>query len=84
MRPGEVLSLKRAADHAGRDDSTLRRWAKIHGIARQAGRNARLKFSAPGLEMVLQGEFDALEHLRAGRRNHPDVVRIFDHLGLDL
>lgn len=82
MRPDEIINLKTAADYAKKDHSTIRRWCKRFGIARQAGRNSPLDISAVGLEMVLYADYEALELLRAGERNHPDVVRYFDHLGI--
>lgn len=82
MRPDEVRDIKSAADYAGRDDRTIRRWAKRYGIGRQSGPGAPIEISLPALDMVLHGEWEALEKLRAGDRSNPDVIRIFDHIGL--
>lgn len=82
MRPDEVRDIKSAADYAGRDDRTIRRWAKRYGIGRQSGPGAPIEISLPALEMVLHGEWETLERLRAGDRSNPDVIRIFDHIGL--
>lgn len=64
MRPDEVRDIKSAADYAGRDDRTIRRWAKHYGIGRQSGPGAPIEISLPALEMVLHGEWEALEKLR--------------------
>ncbi len=82
MKPDEVLHLERAAYHAGKSTDTIRRWCRRHGIARQSCPNAPLEISAVGLEMVLHGDFDALEILRAGGRSDPAVRKYIDHLVL--
>jgi hypothetical protein len=82
IRPDEVLSLKRAAHHAGRSEAAVRRLCREFGIARQLGASGRIEVSAPGLEMVLHNDLEALEHLRQGEREHPSVRRYLDHLGL--
>ncbi len=82
MKPGETIPIKKAVARTQRNDSTIRRWCSKHGIARQTSPNAPLEISILGLEMVLHADLDALELLRAGDRSHPDVLRYFDHLGL--
>lgn len=82
MHPDEVLNLAHAAHHAGRSPGTIRRWCRQHGIARQSGPNAPLEISLLGLEMLRHDDIEALELLRAGKRNDPDVRRYVDHLGL--
>ena len=82
MHQGEVISLKRAVHHVGRSPDTVRRWCRIHGIARQSSPTAPLEISIVGLTMVQHGDLDALERLREGRRDLPEVRRYLEHLGL--
>lgn len=83
MKRDEIVNLKRAADYAGRSVDTVRRWAHDFGIGRQAGPSAPLEISVVALEMVLHGDFPALEDLRAGHRESPLVKRYLDFLGID-
>ncbi|MEC5322758.1 hypothetical protein [Aurantimonas sp. A3-2-R12] len=82
MRPDECLNIKRAADHARKCDRTIRRWIKQHGIGRQSADGGPYDVSLPALEMVMHGDLDALELLRAGHRSLPEVRRYFEFLGL--
>ncbi|ARQ08604.1 hypothetical protein NXC12_CH00513 [Rhizobium etli] len=82
MRRPDIVALKTAVDRTGKSERTIRNWCRMHGIARQTAPGAPLEISAPALEMVLHGDFEALEMLRAGDRNSPEVRRYFDHLGL--
>lgn len=82
MRAGDIVTLQHAMHTSGKSESTIRRLCKRHGIARQTCRSAPLEISAPGLEMVLHGDFPALEKLSAGDRFAPEVRRYFDHLGI--
>lgn len=82
MHPGEIIGIKHAAHHAGRSVKTLRRWCHEYGIGRQPGGGGPLQVSAPALEMLLAEDFAALELLRAGRRDLPEVQRYFAHLGI--
>ncbi len=41
-----------------------------------------MEISAPGLEMVIHGDFEALDKLRMGEREDPVVRRYFEWLGL--
>ncbi|WP_378944416.1 hypothetical protein [Mesorhizobium sp. ANAO-SY3R2] len=83
-RPGETLRIEQAAHHATRNTKTIRRWCFLYGIGRQAGPNAPLEIHRVALDMVLHGDFDALELLRQGRRDHEDVARYFDLAGLPI
>lgn len=82
MRPDEIMSLQRAAHHARQSESTIRRWCKDYGISRKPTPRSPHQISAPALEMVLSGDHDALEKLRAGDRDAPEVQRYLRHLGL--
>ncbi len=82
MRPWDCIDVKKAADHARRDDKTIRRWVERYGIGRRAGPGSPIEVSAPALEMVLHGDDEALELLRRGVRSAPQVRRYLDFLGL--
>ena len=47
MRRDECLSIKRAADHAGTCDRTIRRWIKRYGIGRQSADGGPYDVSLP-------------------------------------
>lgn len=83
-RPGETWSIDQAAHYAGRDRKTVTSWCRRHGIGRQAGERAPWEVNRIALEMVIHGDFDALELLRCGKRSHPDVAIYFDHVGLPI
>lgn len=82
MHPDEVIGVKQAARHARRSQDTIRRWCRSHKISRQSCSTAPLEISVLALEMVLHSDWAALEDLRAGRREKPNVSRYLDHLGL--
>lgn len=82
MRKDDIILMKRAEDHAGKTDKTIRNWCRQYGIGRQSCPGAPIEISAPALEMVLEGDMIALELLREGNRTHPRVKRYFDHLGI--
>jgi hypothetical protein len=82
MRRDECLPIKRAADHAGKCDRTIRRWIKQHGIARRSVDGGPYDVSLPALEMVMHGDLHALELLRSGRRLAPEVQRYLEFLGI--
>lgn len=84
MRRDEVINLKTAVHVTGRSEKTLRGWCKEFGIGVQSCAGAPLEISAPALEMVIHGDFVALELLREGKRAHPRVARIYDHLGIPI
>ena len=67
---------------SGRTDKTLRSLCRRYGIARRSLSSRRWEISGPALEMVMQGDLEALELLRAGNRDDARVRRYFDHLGL--
>ncbi|MGR9169591.1 hypothetical protein [Rhizobium sp. KDH_Rht_773_N] len=82
MRRSDIIALKQAVDRSGKSERTIRNWCRVYGIGRQSSPGAPLEISAPALEMVLHGDFEALEMLRNGDRNGQPVKRYFDHLGL--
>lgn len=78
----EWIRLKEAIARTGLSDRTLRYWCRRHGIGRQSSKGAPIEISLPALEMVMAGDFEALEYLRAGERWHPSVQRVLLYLGL--
>ena len=82
MRKDEIINLKTAVHVTGRSEKTIRNWCKEFGLGVQPCPGAPLEISAPALEMVRHGDVAALELLREGKRSHPRVRRIFEHLGL--
>lgn len=83
-RPGETLRIEQAAHYATRNTKTIRRWCLLYGIGRQAGPNAPLEIHRVALDMVLHGDFDALDLLKRGQRHHEAVARYFDFAGLPI
>lgn len=63
-------------------DRTVRRYFKRYKLGAQSVGNAPIYVSYPGFYMVLHGDFEALELLRDGHRDHPRVRRYFDELGV--
>lgn len=82
MRRDEAINLKNAVHLTGRSEKTIRIWCHEFGIGVQSCPGAPLEISAPALEMVRHGDMVALELLREGKREHPRVRRIFEHLGI--
>jgi hypothetical protein len=77
----EGMSLSAAAKHAGRSPSTMRNWCEEHGIGRRvAGGNWVV--SRVALQMLLDGETDALFEYHTGNRAHPVVAMYFGSAGL--
>jgi hypothetical protein len=82
MRRDEVICIKRAVHYARRNDKTIRRWIKDHGIGRRSAGGGPYDVSLPALEMVLCDDLAALELLRSGQRSAPEVRRYLEFLGL--
>lgn len=81
--PDEVMTVAEAAAHAGRTEKTIRRWISDFGIARQAVRNSPHQVSRLALEMVMHGDWPALDALKAGDRGHRLVLWYRKFAGLD-
>ena len=82
MARSDIINPKKAVELARRSPKTVRGWCRQHGIGRQSGPCAPMEISAPGLEMVIHGDFEALDKLRMGEREDPVVRRYFEWLGL--
>lgn len=83
MRPNEIFSVKEAAGYAARDEKLIRSWVRAYGIGRQVQPHSKIEISRIALDMVLQGDAEALELLRDGDRLHADVVRYFKFAGIE-
>jgi hypothetical protein len=66
----ECLSLKEAADIAGKSESTMRNWCGVHGLNRRIG-GGTWAVSKVALAMFLDGDFAALRAYHAGDRTTP-------------
>lgn len=82
MRRSEIIDIAEAVRRTGRSSRTIRKYCHDLGIGRQSGSGVRIEISAPALEMVMHGQWEALELLRDGNRSDARVKRIYDHLGL--
>lgn len=82
MHASEVVSIKTAAFICRRSEKSIRRLCAKYGLARQTTRSAPLEISRVGLEMAMHGDHEAIELLRAGRRDDPRVARYLAHLEL--
>jgi hypothetical protein len=61
----ECLSLKDAADIAGKSESTMRGWCEQHGLGRRVG-GGTWSVSKVALAMFLDGDEKALQHTTLG------------------
>lgn len=77
----EALSLRKAAEIAGKSESTVRSWCAIHDIGRRVA-NGPWQVSAPALQMLLDGDGKALASYLAGDRNSSSVFPYFERCGL--
>jgi hypothetical protein len=68
--PDEVMTVAEAAAHAGKTTKTIRRWCDEFGISRQMRKNSPVHVSRIALDMVIHGDWPALERLKAGDRAH--------------
>jgi hypothetical protein len=78
----EAITLRRAAEIAGRSESTVRAWGDRYAVSRRIAGGARL-FSRVALAMLLEGDFDALAAYHDGVRAQSELVaRYYRRLGL--
>jgi hypothetical protein len=84
MLPDEIIRIEEAAHRAGVCARTIRRWNQAHAIGRQSSAGAPLQISVIALEMVMEGNTEALQRLRDNDRAHPDVRRYIDRIGVPL
>jgi hypothetical protein len=72
----ECLSLKGAADIAGKSESTLRGWCEVHGLGRRIGGGV-WSVSKVALAMFLDGDVKALRAYHLGDRTTELVAAYF-------
>jgi len=77
----ECLSLKEAADIAGRSVSTMRNWCEEYGLGRRIG-GSPWSVSKVALAMHLDGDLKALRAYHAGDRTSDLVAQYFERAGL--
>jgi hypothetical protein len=72
----ECISLKQAADTAGKSESTMRSWCEAHGLGRRVGGGV-WQVSKVALAMFLDGDLKALRAYHTGDRTSGLVVPFF-------
>ena len=75
----EAISVQVAARKAGKSPRTIRLWAEERGIGRRIAEGS-WKISRVALQMLLDGDREALGLYHAGNRRHPSVVAYFERL----
>ena len=75
----ECISLKQAADIAGKSESTLRGWCEQHGLGRRVG-GGTWSVSKVALAMFLDGDAKALRAYHAGDRSSEMVAPYFERM----
>jgi hypothetical protein len=77
----ETMTVDNAAELAGRSDGTIRNWCEKFEIGRRiAGGNWEV--SRVALQMLLDGEMEALAEYHTGERTDPRVIAYFERAGL--
>jgi hypothetical protein len=75
----ECISLKEAADIAGRSESTMRNWCDEYGLGRRIG-GGPWSVSKVALLIFLDGNTKALQAYHAGDRSSELVASYFQRL----
>lgn len=76
----EAVSLREAADIAGKSDETIRRWCAVYHVGRMVG--GTWAVSRVALAMMLDGDGRALRAYLSGDRAGPLVSPYFERVGL--
>lgn len=76
----ECMTLKQAADVAGKSESTMRGWAEEHGLGRRIG-GGTWSISRVALAMFLDGDIDALKAYHRGDRTSETVMDYYRRAG---
>ena len=77
----ECISLKEAADIAGRSESAMRNWCDEYGLGRRIG-GGPWSVSKAALAMFLDDDLKALRAYHAGDRTSDLVAPYFKRVGL--
>ena len=75
--PTEAIDLSKAAERAGKSQSTLRNWCTQHGLGRRVGGGVWV-VSKAALSMFLDGDHEALAAYHRGDRSSALVQTYFD------
>lgn len=78
----DILTLQQAAHEAKCSEKTIVRLCREQGIGRRSARGGPYQISAPALQMALANDSKALEMLRQGQRDAPEVMRYLRSLQL--
>jgi hypothetical protein len=79
----EAVSVGAAAEKAGKSESTVRSWCLNHGIGRRVV-DGHWQVSRVALQMLLDGNKEALRAYHKGDRASPLVARYFDLFDLTI
>ena len=80
FNPREAISTAQAAERAGKSAGAIRCWCDKYGIGRKVG--GEMHISRVALEMLLDGNQDALNRYHAGERQAEPVRRYLQMFGL--
>ena len=80
---GEAISLKQAAELAGRTESTVRNWCSQRGVGRRIA-GGKWDVSRVALAMLLDGDAEALAAYLSGDRLSALVKPYFDRYGISV
>ena len=80
---GEAISLKEAAQIAGRSESTIRSWCNQRGVGRRIA-GGKWDVSRIALAMLLDGDEEALGAYLSGERLSALVKPYFDRYGVSI
>jgi hypothetical protein len=78
----EAVTLRIAAQIAGKSETTLRSWCVTHGIGRRVV-DGHWLVSWPALLMLLDDDRPTLQSYLRGDRASASVLRYFERCGLD-
>jgi len=78
----EAISVQEAAKIAGRPAPIIRGWCDGFAIGRKVAYGHHWSVSRIALQMLLDGESEALRKYLAGDREDPEVTHYFDRFGL--
>lgn len=79
--PREAMTLAQAARRSGKSESTVRNWCLRWGIGRRVA-GGIWHVSRPALEMLLDGDDEALAAYHSGDRSSAQVYRYFERTGV--
>jgi hypothetical protein len=80
--PSEAMSIAKAAEKAGKSESTVRSWCVSRGIGRRVV-DGHWQVSRVALQMLLDGNTKALCAYHQGDRTSPSVAAYFNRFKSD-